>query len=79
MDESDKPQTYRKAIWTCLAIVLLVPPLYVLSIGPAVWLMVNGYITEGTVNAIYTPLLLKDGETIPPLGEWVEWYLRFWV
>jgi len=59
--------------------ILIVPVLYVLSIGPAAWLMVNGYINDGTLHALYDPLILIDGKLRPPLGEWIEWYLGFWV
>jgi hypothetical protein len=44
----------------CVAVLLLVPILYVLSSGPAVWLTYRGYIpdgTEGPAARLYAPLL----------------------
>ena len=77
MEASEKPRTYRKAIWTCLTLVLLVPSLYVLSIGPAVWLMANEYISEQPALRFYDPLE-EFARSFPVAGEWIRWYVSLW-
>jgi hypothetical protein len=46
----------RWAKWTAAAIVVL-PVLYLLSFGPAVWLAGRGYLSESTVSLFYWPVL----------------------
>lgn len=55
------------------------PVLYVLSLGPAVWLVVaNGGTGRDLVTFVYAPLkwLADHSDTT---RDWLEWYVSFWV
>jgi len=60
-----------------LLIFMLLPMLYVLSVGPADYLVRSGNINGETVRTIYWPLawLYDSWEPIQPL---FEWYLELW-
>lgn len=54
--------------------------LYVLSIGPMYWQWVNAKYVDGPVllAAFYEPLWIVSS-ACPPLGEWINWYVRLWI
>ena len=57
---------------------LSLPPIYVLSIGPATWLFLNGYIA-GTIPILwrfYTPIreLRRNGI----FAAFIDWYIALW-
>lgn len=60
-----------------VALLCFVPVLYVLSIGPADYLVRSDYIDAETSRAFYWPLvwLYNSYEPIQPL---FEWYLEWW-
>src|SRR5688572_19191268 len=45
-----------RIVATLVAVLLLVPILYVLSVGPALWLADHGYLTEQALVIVYFPL-----------------------
>jgi hypothetical protein len=53
--------------------------LYVLSIGPMYWTWVGAKYLHGSylVAVFYEPLWQLAG-LIPPLGEWINWYVKWW-
>lgn len=51
-----------------IAAVLLLPPAYVLSLGPAVWLCDRGYVSFNAVNAYAYPVD-QIAERFPPVYE----------
>jgi hypothetical protein len=56
------------------AIVLLcLPALYVLSSGPASWLVGCGLLSGELAEWIYAPLLYAM-DTWPAFGDWLIWY-----
>lgn len=61
-----------------LLLFLLLPTAYILGIGPAVWLLEHGYVTESVVLFIYSPLdkLAREHE---PLGDAFRWYISLFV
>lgn len=54
--------------------------LYVLSIGPLYWQWYGAKYVSGPplLAAFYEPLWILAG-WCPPLGEWINWYVRLWV
>lgn len=58
-------------------LLVLLPVLYVLSIGPADYLVRSDYLDAETSRAFYGPLvwLYNSYEPIQPL---LEWYLEWW-
>jgi hypothetical protein len=61
----------------CGLMLFLGLPLYVLSIGPAVWIA-NGSDAIGyAIQIFYYPLELIAG-FFPPFKALVEWYICFW-
>lgn len=74
--KTSRPST-AAPILAVLAIVLVtLPILYVLSIGPATWLFLRGYLDDATLETIYTPLWRANDAM--GTHEWLGWYLFFW-
>ena len=62
--------------WGAAIIVAIVlPVLYVLSIGPAAWLMTNEYIEASTLMDAYYPVGSVAYKS-DVLGETLDWYLE---
>jgi hypothetical protein len=59
-------------------VLLLLPMLYVLSIGPAVWLLDRGAISKKLLYTAYAPVdwLVHQNETF---GDAMEWYCGLWA
>ncbi len=76
-DSQPKPRS-SLAVWLVVGLLFL-PPTYVLSIGPAIWLFKHGYFGQGaeTLEAVYMPLSLA-GKYCPPLDSFMEWYVSWW-
>jgi len=63
------------AVWLTVA-VLLLPILYVLSVGPVFWLHKHGYLGYSAL-AIYGPLsYLYD--SCQPVRYAIDWYASLW-
>lgn len=78
-EQTDRPASggHTFVIVLAILIALLLPILYCLSIGPAVLLISAGYISEGTAQVFYTPLIwLHEHTSFAPI---LEWYVEFWV
>jgi hypothetical protein len=61
--------------------LVVVPALYVLSIGPFSWLATRKYLPDPAISAaalVYGPVIWigRDGPT--PLKEAIEWYVKPW-
>ena len=64
---------------TALVLVLIaLPVLYVLSIGPAYRAEVRHGLPEETYNAIYSPILSLS-ERYDAIDDFVKWYVELWV
>ncbi len=65
----------------CVALLLLAPILYVLSIGPAAWLGARGYIrTDGDAPAsrVYLPLAMIANKS-ELCGDVLVGYMQLWA
>jgi len=72
-------QTERRsslAVWLAIAVVVLLPVAYALSIGPVQWLVNRGYIPE-FVSFIYVPLW-SFAAICEPFQTALWWYLAQW-
>ena len=72
---------HRESIWfrklTRITLTLvLVPILYGLSVGPAVWCMEHGFVSEATLEITYWPLT-QTATTVPPLYWLLDEYACF--
>ncbi len=76
MDE--KPRNSSVAIVTIAVVVLLLPALYILSTGPAVWMLKNGIITDDQLHTAYAPVAWL-AEHVPLFAQVIEAYARLWV
>jgi hypothetical protein len=56
--------------------VLLLPLLYVLSIGPASWAVNMEYITLAQRDWFYAPVLWPHDLDF---SEWLTWYVSLWL
>jgi hypothetical protein len=56
--------------------VLTVFCTYILSIGPTVWLMAHGYLSEGMFQVVYWPIRMACG--IPGVNDFFTWYMGLW-
>jgi hypothetical protein len=57
-----------------VVLLLVLPALYVLSIGPAVWLVNHGYVDENIAETFYFPLLAAAERF-----DWVQNLLEPWM
>jgi hypothetical protein len=72
---TDKPDGTRRWTWPCVLVSL--PMIYVLSLGPAYWLVAH-YPAWGVITPLYAALqrLLSYW---PAADQAMFWYLGFWV
>jgi hypothetical protein len=76
----DRPKPLRwlkRAAISLVVAFFLLPPLYVLSVGPAWKLVVNGRLSYTVVDAAYSPLfaVVELSETAK---EFYTWYVALW-
>jgi hypothetical protein len=64
-------------VFVILALIAL-PILYVLSLGPAVWLMEHNYLDRDLARHIYYPLIFV-AESIPLVRSVMQWYMELFV
>lgn len=72
-EEGDAPDGPRNLRMSWLMWLILVPVLYVLSIGPANWLLHRGYL-PGCVFQIYDPLDYLPDTITKPINSYLEWW-----
>jgi hypothetical protein len=77
MTERDEKRGRSGVAIGCLLVLLLGLPLYVLSIGPAVWLANRSEAIGYAFQIVYFPLGLI-AYLFSPFKDFVEWYLSFW-
>jgi hypothetical protein len=58
--------------------LLLLPVLYVLSIGPAAWLIEHGYVSDASARWFYTPLGVL-AERSEFLSVWLFRYIELFL
>ena len=63
---------------TIACLLLLLPLLYLLSIGPALWLLKEGYFPGPAFGRVYYPLTWLS-EKSQWFGEAIGWYMDFWA
>ena len=68
----------RSPLVIAAAILAALPVLYVLSVGPMVRLMRQGYMSEEFAIAFYWPLE-KLCEACEPLARVIVWYQSLWM
>ena len=74
----DREQDGRGAGCFIIGVVLiLLPVLYVLGIGPANWLVGHYPATRGPLSVIYTPVGIV-AENCEPIANALEWYMDLW-
>jgi hypothetical protein len=77
-----KPRSENKgggAAVLALALVLALPVLYMLSVGPAMWLILTADLTIPGVNlySFYSPLWWVADNV--PFGHLIDWYINLFV
>ncbi len=78
MSDADNDKWQAGPLAGCLTVALLIaPPLYVLSVGPACWLGNNGYLPD-ELKYFYLPLALL-AENCPPIKTALQWYIDLWL
>ena len=60
-----------------LVVVLLLPMIYVLSVGPAIWLAERGRLSEQSLTTTYGPLEWT-ANNVPVVGLAITWYVEWW-
>jgi hypothetical protein len=60
-------------LFVSVVLLAVLPALYVLSTGPATWLVMSGYASPETMSTIYFPLGWVC-ERCDPLASAVSWY-----
>jgi hypothetical protein len=72
-----KPGT---AFWATVVVVVLV--VYPLSVGPAEWMRVHGWLSKGDMQALkwfYRPLAWLETKGPEPIGRLLFWYESLWT
>ena len=71
-----------KPVWPWIAAVLIgLPPVYALSVGPWNWFVAHGWISQHTVNAVdwfYRPIDWISFYGPEPVGRAINWYISLW-
>ncbi len=78
MKDDEKPRRWAGAILIAAGLVLL-PMLYVLSSGPAAWLMTRHYLSVYWFDALYFPLNMTSGSELDWIYQRWGGYLRCWT
>lgn len=66
-----------KPLWPKIVVTLaLVPVLYVLSFGPACWLVDRGHLAAGPAAFFYSPVMTVSRD-LPHVETCLNWYGRF--
>jgi hypothetical protein len=58
-------------------LIVLLPVVYVLSIGPVAKMSEAGLIAEATCRVIYAPLIILDRH-VPGVEHFLDWYMQMW-
>ena len=74
MKDGDKKSSTPVVIILVVCVVVLLPFLYVLSIGPAYWLFANGYVSGEAFMDIYAPLGFLQQKS-----EWLRVIIKWYV
>ena len=75
----DDPKRQRSSLAVCLTVgIVLLPFAYVLSVGPAVWMLAHGYISDPALQTIYAPLGFVV-RNYRPMARAIEWYCGLWI
>jgi len=64
----------RAVVAAALILLLLLPVLYFLSFGPAIYLVNHGYLNEQPAETFYRPIVVFY-EACPPAQKPLEWYV----
>ena len=74
--DDDKPKQRSGCALGFTVLVAVLPVLYVLSVGPVVWLSVHDWVPENVLGVLYWPLdqLCRWSPTINGM---VSWYVAF--
>jgi len=76
--DRDESKPGRRWPFYVVLFVLFLPMLYVLSIGPAVWLLANGHVSREPLRTLYAPLEWL-GDAAPSSRRPLQWYVRLWA
>jgi hypothetical protein len=76
MKERDKKSNGTGCISVLVLTLLFLPVLYMLSLGPAMWLIQGDYISASTWDAIYLPVLWIADQS-DSFGQILDWYMDF--
>jgi hypothetical protein len=63
-------------VWLAIVVILLFAT-YVVSVGPAMWLVKQQYIAEHSMHWFYEPLIFVC-RILPPLKPLLDWYVVWW-
>jgi hypothetical protein len=80
MSEAKERSSGAIVIALALLVMLVLPVMYILSIGPVAALARNGYLSEGALavlSVVYAPLEYV-AESSDWTQQWAEWYISFW-
>ena len=77
-----KEREDKRSSWGCaiglVAMLLLLPILYVLSFGPAYAIAVRFPATKDFLATVYRPVVYV-GEHFEPVRGVFDWYMEFWM
>lgn len=77
MEEREQKRGGARCAIGCGVLLILVPVLYVLSLGPAVWIGDHYELTRDVITAVYYPLFLL-AKRFEPIKQMLDWYVGLW-
>ena len=77
-DDSGPTRVRPIKTWPIAVPLVVVPMVYVLSMGPAVLLRNRGFITQDSFLWFYAPVVWLDSRSAY-VNLALEWYLQLWV
>ena len=77
-EPSRKSSGFAPIVMLVVVVLALLLLAYPLSVGPAVWLLTNEYLSRDVYVWVYQPLGWFC-ENVPPAGDLMSVYLRLWV
>lgn len=75
-----RPQTGWQRLSAFLERLFIIVWLYVFSIGPMYWYWMSGfYGGDHQFVALFYEPLRQLGVAVPVFGDWLNWYVRWWI
>ena len=77
-DATDTHERRFPTLAVVLCVVIVLPVIYVLSYGPALWLATHAYLSGDSFNFVYCPIEWSCRHSVT-VSAFIGWYESLWV